>query len=86
MNFLISSSNISACNLLLFNKNESILVLKHYQAPQQCPIMGQVCPDSLDGSMGWQNLRKWENIKFGVQKVDKLLDTSLGTCNIPCGF
>ena len=39
------------------------LVLKHYQAKKNGPLMGQVFLDLSDhggGGMGWQNLRKWE--------------------------
>ena len=38
--------------------------------------MGRVFLDSLDqcgGGMGWQNLRKWEKIKFGKKIGQKHL-------------
>ena len=45
------------------NQPQATLVLKHYQAKKNGPLMGQVFLDLSDpggGGMGWQNLRKWE--------------------------
>ena len=47
------------------------LVFKHYQAKKKFQLIGQVFLDSSDqfgSGRGWQNLRKWEKIKFG-QKI-----------------
>ena len=52
----------------------STLVLKHYQAKKNGPLMGQVFLDSSDQcgtGMGCQNLRKWEKKLNLVQKLVK---------------
>ena len=47
------------------NREYPTLVLKHYQAKKNGPLMGQAfldLSDPGDGGMGWQNLRKWEKL------------------------
>ena len=65
---LKSSGSFFLCSIVC---SAHTLVLKHCQAKKNGPLMGQVFLDSSDQcgcGRGWQNLRKWEKARPGVQQ------------------